>query len=281
MNRIEFIGAQGAGKSTVLGHMLQQRLRRDRWLTPGEARIRVAQGLRRRDLASPWRRGLHLALKWNLLPSKREAAAGWLLRPQAPAVFDSRPPWAHALMDLQLERLAGGGRPGLAAEPPCASEEPWLATGAGLIRAKAIAYSLEVMLEMATLEFFHLEAPVVYADGGLMLNQLGLSAAVLEEWTQGDRRHPLLPRGIVCCRLAADDLFRRRKERMARGQGQFTERVLDDDALRASCRSLVRQMEHKAEILQSFGVPALTLAMTAAPDENARQALAFIRELPA
>lgn len=278
MNRIEFIGAQGAGKSTLLRHVLRQRARSDRWLTPGEARIRVAQRLRGRDLPSPWRRGLGLALRWHLLPLKREAVAGWLLRPYAPAVLDGLPRWAHALMDLQFERLAGRERAASAAEAPCAAEVPWIASADGLLKAQAISYSLETLLEMATLEFFHLDAPVVYDDGGLMLNQLGLSAAALEELTGGDRRHPLLPRGAVYCRLAEEELFRRRKERIARGQSQFTERTLDNDALRASCRSMARQAEHRAEALRTFGVPVLTLAMVDAPDENTRPALAFIRE---
>ena len=281
MDRIEFIGAQGAGKSTVFRHLLRQRAPRDRWLTPGEARIRVAQRLRRRDLASPWRRGVRLASRRNLLPLKREAVAGWLLRSSAPAVFDALPPWARALMDLQLAQLAGGERPASAAGSLHEPEVPWIATRDGLLKAKAISYSLEALLGMATLEFFRLDAPVVYDDGGLLANQLGLSAAALEELTQGDRRHPLLPRGLVHCRLTADELIRRRKERIARGQGQFTERTLADDALRASCRSMSRQVEHKAEILRAFGVPVLALAMADDPEENARQALAFIRDLSA
>lgn len=281
MNRIEFIGAQGTGKSTLFRHLLRQRSPRDRWLTPGEARIRVAQRLRRRDLPSWWRRGWRLALTWNLVPFKREAVAGWLLQPSVPAVFDGLPGWARALMDLQLERLAGRGRTATAAEPLCESEVPWIATVDGLIKAKAISHSLEALLEMATVEFFHLDAPVVYADGGLLVNQLGISADTLEALTQGDRRHPLLPRGIVHCRLAEDELFRRRRERIVRGQGQFTERALDDDALRAACRSMSRQMERKAEALRTFGVPVLALAMVDPPDENARQALAFIRETTA
>ena len=281
MDRIEFIGAQGAGKSTVFRHLLRQRAPRDRWLTPGEARIRVAQRLRRRDLASPWRRGVCLALRWNLLPLKREAVAGWLLRSSAPAVFDALPPWARALMDLQLAQLAGGERPASAAGSLHEPEVPWIATRDGLLKAKAISYSLEALLGMATLEFFRLDAPVVYDDGGLLANQLGLSAAALEELTQGDRRHPLLPRGLVHCRLTADELIRRRKERIARGQGQFTERTLADDALRASCRSMSRQVEHKAEILRAFGVPVLALAMADDPETNARQARAFIRDLSA
>ena len=281
MDRIEFIGAQGAGKSTVFRHLLRQRSPRDRWLTPGEARIRIAQRLRRRDLPTPWRRGVCRALRWNLLPLKREAVAGWLLQPSAPAVFDGLPPWARALMDLQLACLAGNGPAASAAAPPRESDVPWIATGDGLLKAKAISYSLEALLEMATLEFFRLDAPVVYADGGLLANQLGLSAAALEELTQGDRRHPLLPRGVVHCRLAADELIRRRKERIARGQGQFTERTLPDDALRASCRSMSRQVEHKAEILRTFGVPVLALAMADDPETNARQARAFIRDLSA
>ena len=281
MDRIEFIGAQGAGKSTVFRHLLRQRAPRDRWLTPGEARIRVAQRLRRRDLASPWRRGVCLALRWNLLPLKREAVAGWLLRSSAPAVFDALPPWARALMDLQLAQLAGGERPASAAGSLHEPEVPWIATRDGLLKAKAISYSLEALLGMATLEFFRLDAPVVYDDGGLLANQLGLSAAALEELTQGDRRHPLLPRGLVHCRLTADELIRRRKERIARGQGQFTERTLADDALRASCRSMSRQVEHKAEILRTFGVPVLALAMADDPETNARQARAFIRDLSA
>lgn len=281
MNRIEFIGAQGVGKSTVLQHVLRQRSPRDRWLTPGEARIWVAQRLRLRALPSWWRRGGCLALKWHLLPFKREAVAGWLLQPSAPAVLDGLPGWARALMDLQLERLAGRERTASAAGPLYEPEVPWIATRDGLTRAKAISYSLEALLEMAILEYFHLDAPVVYADGGLMVNQLGISAAALAELTHGARRHPLLPRGIVYCRLAEDDLFRRRRERIARGHGQFTERGLNDDALRASCRSMSRQMEHKAEALRTFGVPVLTLAMVDPPDENARQALAFIRQLTA
>ena len=180
MDRIEFIGAQGAGKSTVFRHLLRQRAPRDRWLTPGEARIRVAQRLRRRDLASPWRRGVCLALRWNLLPLKREAVAGWLLRSSAPAVFDALPPWARALMDLQLAQLAGGERPASAAGSLHEPEVPWIATRDGLLKAKAISYSLEALLGMATLEFFRLDAPVVYDDGGLLANQLGLSAAALE-----------------------------------------------------------------------------------------------------
>ena len=281
MDRIEFIGAQGAGKSTVFRHLLRQRAPRDRWLTPGEARIRVAQRLRRRDLASPWRRGVCLALRWNLLPLKREAVAGWLLRSSAPAVFDALPPWARALMDLQLAQLAGGERPASAAGSLHEPEVPWIATRDGLTRAKAISYSLEALQEMATLEFFHLAAPVVYADGGLMVNQLGLSAAALAELTQGERRHPVLPRGIVHCRLAEDELFRRRRERIARGHGHFTERGLDDDALRASCNGGGFMEDAGAEILRAFGVPVLALAMADDPEENARQALAFIRDLSA
>ena len=278
MDRIEFIGAQGVGKSTLFLHVRRQRSPRDRWVTPGEARIRVAQRLCGRDHPSPWRRGLRLALKWNLLPFKREAVAGWLLTPYAPAVFDGMPRWARVLMDLQLERLAGRDRTASAGELRCESEVPWIATADGLRKAQAILFSLEALMEMATLEYFHQDLPVVYADGGLMVNQLGVSAAVLEELTQGDCRHPLLPRGVVHCRLTVDELFHRRKKRIERGQGQFTERALDDDALRASCRSMSRQMELKADVLQQVGVPVLSLAMADAPDGNARQALAFIRE---
>ena len=112
MDRIEFIGAQGAGKSTVFRHLLRQRAPRDRWLTPGEARIRVAQRLRRRDLASPWRRGVCLALRWNLLPLKREAVAGWLLRSSAPAVFDALPASYYCPRDEEkvLDMLRALGR---------------------------------------------------------------------------------------------------------------------------------------------------------------------------
>jgi hypothetical protein len=43
MKRIDFIGAPGVGKSTLYRELLRQRNKGDKWLTPLEARVRIAK----------------------------------------------------------------------------------------------------------------------------------------------------------------------------------------------------------------------------------------------
>lgn len=278
MKRIEFIGAQGCGKSTLLHALLQSRAPDDVWMKPAEAEIRIARGLRCGVLRPAWRKALWLLLQLRIPPHRQHAWACRILQQYDDEVFDGMPRWARYLMDVQIRLLAGQ------ATGPDVPEDARgrISMSDGLVKAKAIAYSLESLMRLARLASFDTDVQIVEEDGGLLQNHFGAAeAAQLGATTGDDNRFTLLPNGVVFCDLHPDELFRRRKARIAAGQGQFTERTLSDDALRAASQNMALRVEQTVRTLHKIGIPTLIVSMTDAPSENAPAVLTFIREIMA
>lgn len=261
--RIEFIGASGIGKTTLLHALLRQRPAGEPWVTPREAVIKLARRQTCPLRANPWRAGLALALKWNVAPRKSYGLALRILQPMLTAA-------RHA---------CGPDYEGLTS-----ALEDWLQTAEELSPRQqeyARAFYRGLLDRQLLLDFGQVPEWVV-DDDGLISNNPGL--AVPETVRARPENHPrrqekFRPAAAIYCFLDLDEYHHRRLQKKSGRRGTFLDRNLTAGKSLGLCRRVLEGSARKAEWLQAENTPMLALNMAGHLQDNAVRAHAFIRQM--
>lgn len=262
MNRIEFIGASGAGKTTLFRDVLNERSNNDQWMTPEEARIALAKKEQIAGFKFNLRTVLLFCLKLNLMKKEHTTISNYLLRTYEDQLAFTRVADYHDVIDYSFRSLSVDE-----------SIDPYR-------KVKFMNYYTMLILHDFILVDELKDRPLIVYEEGILHNFSGLSE--LSDVTQLMTERPdlikkLLPSGAVYCDLDLEENVNRRKKRLGSGQGTVFERQLDEEGLIALSKDSIKCAQAMIRLLESCDIPILYLNMMDAPDNNRALVKAFIK----
>ncbi|MEZ5334988.1 MAG: hypothetical protein R2741_07025 [Methanolobus sp.] len=268
MEKIEFIGASGAGKTTLFKQLLSERHDSKAWSTPQEARINIAMqqkdALIRGNLLRFIGYNLYFLFKRN--PHFRRAALEKLLIEKYADIFSNNAADYNCLFELLLDSWCGKTVQYL---------KPY-----NLIHFCQFYESI-LIRDLAILNFFSYDGVVVYEDG-IMHNSIGLeNSNAYEKIMQlpPENRKQILPCGIIYCNLPLEENILRRKKRIASGNITSLELNYNEDELRDLCNESCVSTARVVDLMRDLDVPILEIDMTKSNDENIDLIISFIDKI--
>jgi hypothetical protein len=267
MEKIEFIGASGAGKTTLFKELLLERNDNKGWSTPQEARIEIAMQqkytLIKDDLLrfisyniySLYKRNplfLRIALEKNLIDKYTKT-------------FKNDVADYNCLFELLLDSA-------------CMKTNH--------LRPYNIIhffhfYELLLIRDLALLNFFDYNGVVVYEDG-IIHNSLGMENANAYEkilHLSPEKRKQIIPSGIIYCNISLEENILRRKKRIANGKITSLELNFNEDELIELCKESCADTARVIELMHDLDVPILEIDMTKSNEENVPQIISFIDKI--
>jgi len=248
MKRVEFLGASGVGKSTLIKNILDTRKAHDHWYLPEEARRQIAQSLTYKNA-----KGLKQLISLFIVkhdigkPVTIRTAVDILLMRYEPAVYETTARKYSGIIDLMIHKINS--------DP---SIEP-------LIKAHIIKTAYNSLIRnVALIDHFGFEHVVLY-DESLFKNNMWFfntedyRALITARTNHQSCENPDL---IVYCDLSIEETFRRRKERIAKRNRKDQESLMNDDNLMRSCQKMRLFTESKVKALKENDINVLTLDMT-------------------
>jgi len=266
MKRIEFIGASGVGKTTLLKHLLDERAPEDKWLTNIEFKIQLARKLK---IASPIvskRNLMILKLRLNLLKDKHPGISNYLLKPYEDSAIEHNVEPYHGFLDLITKNLSGSDN--LSAAKKIKLMEYWFA------RIKTVAL----------FDYFDQNSIVVF-DESIIHNNPGTSdlkayRKMLD--SRPDFASIINPLAVVFCRLSPEENHKRQIKRKEKNNLQGSpEALLVDNLSKAQCIRRLEESKRKADVMEKVGVPVYEVNMAESPAHNAKRIIKFIRQFSA
>ena len=264
MNRIEFIGASGVGKTTLFNMILAKRIENDRWLTPEEARVRIIRSMNPGSIKISRQSIKAFLLNKKIFTSKHINWSISILKKYEEEIFDSCLSDYNPLIDLLISDLANDAQ--LEAK----------------MKTRIIQYYMGILMwDVVILDFFNINDVIIYHDGIIHNNKGTCNYKYYLEkvCSKPSIRKRINPVGIVYCKISLDDNFNNRKQRIAEGKGTFIERALNDKELLCSCRQELILAESQANVMEKVGIPSIKVDMSLNNSKNAKQILQFINYL--
>ena len=264
MRRIEFIGASGTGKSTFFQELMKQRGREDNWITPPEGRIQVAKTLSFRQRNSS-RYVLMLAtMKLNMLKKSQSNIATLLLKKIHKESFAQKISEYDPIIEVFLQGIMSN-----------TNMESYR-------KGQFVEFFINLIItDLLMLEPLDKEQVVVF-DDGMIHNLEGLTNE--KYFNEMIRRNPdilklCFPDAIIFLELNEEDVFNRRKKRIASGQATMLENNMDDQQLRQVCKESIEESKQLIFLLESYHIPILTIDMDEEKNANLKKVLHFIRNI--
>lgn len=248
MKRVEFLGASGVGKSTLIKNIMDTRTSLDHWYLPEEARRQIAQSFTYKNA-----RGLKQLISLILIkhgignPATIRTAVDLLLANHESAVYETTARKYSGIIGLMLYKINS--------DP---SIEP-------LIKAHIIKTAYNSLIRnVALIDHFGFEHVVIYDESLFKNNMWFFNAEDYRTIITARVNHQSCenPDLIVNCDLSIEETFRRRKERIAKRNREDQESLMNDDDLMRSCQKMRLYTESKVQALKENGVNVLTLDMT-------------------
>lgn len=293
MKRIDFLGANGIGKSTVYAHLLKRRrgAQAPSWLTLIEAKRRIAvQDLMRRRSTMDLAR----AATCYLPKMGKVFAEAYTIRKAENAFAEGGHPY-QPFFEHCVETLMGAARPssqrtaqgtegmqrvvggmGVAIPGPMTTPLPAAAVRKGVTPTQYLSLSriFGRLKELCLLE--PLEETVVF-DESLTHTLTGMLTDIPSDLSVRAHFEEIpLPDGVVHLRASEDEVLRRIFIKQ-RSRGPIVRhRGLDEDELRRKARRTLRIAEIGASTLEWRGARMLRIDATEEPEANAEKIEEFI-----
>ncbi|MDQ2085658.1 hypothetical protein RBH29_04320 [Herbivorax sp. ANBcel31] len=262
MKRIEFIGAPAVGKSTVLQEVLKMRRNNDKWLTPGEAMVKIAKSINYKK--SILFRIIHLCLKLNLMKSQQVNMASIILKKHDQDVLSNVQEKYNDIANLYVNELFKNENINSIHKLKLSS-----------------SYFNILFKEIMVLDYYQLDNLVIYDEGIIHNNSAfkneELCGQVLKKHI--DDKSDVIPRGIIYCYMEEKQYLERRKKRINNGKKIIFDMNLKNDQFEEMCIRALKRSEDKIKVLENYDVPILKIHMSQSIQENTKYVYDFIKNM--
>lgn len=248
MKRVEFLGASGVGKSTLIKNILETRTAHDHWYLPEEARRQIAQSFTYKNVI-----GLKQLISLFLVkhgignPATIRTAVDLLLTNHESAVYETTARKYSGIIGLMIHKINSDS------------------SIDSLIKAHIIKTAYNSLIKnIALIDHFGFEHVVLYDESLFKNNMWFFNAEDYRTLISARTNHQSCenPDLVVYCDLSIAETFRRRKERIAKRNRKDQESLMNDDDLLQSCQKMRLYSESKVQALKENGIKVLTLDMT-------------------
>jgi adenylate kinase family enzyme len=265
MIRIEFIGASGVGKSTLIKLILKNRSSNENWLTPAEAREKIARQIQPDSISSIKLKIIRtLLLRGLYTKSFKTYLVDSLLDQYEDVLINTSLAGYNVLLDLMIYKLAQNHQ--IEARK----------------KAQVIKTAFNSLLRnYAIFDYFKLEDCILYDESIIKNNMWSFDD---QEFNQSFNSHPQemrreKPDGVIYCQLDFDETYNRRLNRIQKRKANDPERRLSPEELRLSCQLMLENSEKKVAALQTLGISVLVLNMNEPLETNLNIAQNYIRNV--
>lgn len=258
MQRIDFLGAPGVGKSTLYNELVKQRVKSDTWMTPGEARARIAYEYSLQNARSVKNHVIAGLLKSSICKRLHPILSNKIL-----AAYQKKTTWTEKDRYAKFFETA--------------------------LKGATIWEKDPLRRLMGITEFYSVATEVIFLEHsqfmGLTLFDESLSHKVytITHWRKGFFEgmtndyfsHIPLPTGLIYCKLEPEETFNRVKQRSITVPGQEGKiipghRDLNDNLLLESIKAQLDIAAIGAEVLRNRGVSILEVDMADTPAHNVK-----------
>lgn len=265
MKRIELIGAQGTGKTTLLQSIATMRNNKDNWVLPEEARLQIAKSLiRLKNNKKRHSKLFNIILKTNINNKINNRVANKILGWWKDEVYSSTLREYEGLLKIHVDEIING---------PIWHD---------MLSIKKITllnmYLNMVYVDAAIFDYFNYKKLVVL-DDGIIHNNFGITESeryqyVLDNYPK--YKNKINPAGVIYCKLNAEKTFLRSKNRISK-IGTIESRALSDNELMTFCENRVLYSAKQAEIMNSQKIPVFEVNMESINFQTKKNILHFIR----
>ena len=262
MNRIEFIGASGTGKTYLLNQVLLKRTAHDQWVTPKEARIQIVKNLKHCYQIDT--QSLKIAfIKMGALKNMQDVLTISVLGKYKNSVIKKCLADYDGLIDLFYYSL-------MASPYLTPTKKIWLSS----------LYFNLLINDVLYLDYFGITETIVY-DDGIIHNNAGIN-----DWKKYQEKicvdtkiyNKVTPKRVIYCKLGLEDNVKRRKKRTAEERrATILEDGLNDKELQELYERSLITAEKKIAVMKSAQVPVLEIDMARDQNENVEAILRFIK----
>lgn len=261
MKRIEFIGAPGVGKSTLLEKVKSKRDKNDEWVTPFELKMNIAKNEKITRLIS--KKSIYLlALKLNIYRDKHQLFISRLLARYEKDAHNIRMNDYSGLINMVLKGFAENK-----------DVQPYL-------KMDYVIYCLNQIKEVGFLDYIGHGKTVVFEESIIHNNPKTWDKDAYIHALHNSNASKVNPLGVIFCDLFLEEHIKRRKNRIIeRGSANFSEKGLNKEQFETLCKNQLENSNGKAEVMRYIGVPVLQVDVSENIDDNALRVLEFIRGL--
>jgi len=256
MIRIEFVGSSAVGKTALFNYLLKNRVKNDIWLSPDEARIKIAK--RFCNVLLPIsRRGM---IKYGILPKEHSKWAISILESYKNAAIEEKGEkyslWAELFYDYINKK--------------------------DTIKKLFLSdmFFKKLCYDVILLEYFEIQNPVIFEESITTLNG-GLKKSALMSYNDDPRESIKIkksrPDGIIYCNIEPDDNFKRLKQKVQQGNVNYSNIRLNDEQLMKRCIGGLQMAKNIADTMKYLGVKNAEVDMTKSLKTNSFIINEFIR----
>jgi len=243
MNRIEFTGAAGVGKTTLYNKLQSMRDKNNpQWLHPNEAIVSlVKRNIIKNQISG--RRGL---INLNLFKNKhlkwsREILSNYKWKMYEKNLNDYNE-WFNFYIEAYHKHIGHSA-------------------SAKLVHAYLYFGQLE---DICYMDYFNFQDTVIWEEG---LIQHLPAIHELESFQNFYKNHPekaikTLPKAVVYCKLDVETNFKRRLKRISENKANPNERILNEEQLYKLCSQKHDELENRIKSLEGNNVKVLTVDMS-------------------
>lgn len=260
MNRIEFIGAPGVGKTFLLNAILNNNYKRN-WCTFPEAKIEIAKSIG--DFKNPYSN--KYLMQFDHFKNKYDK---WFNDNLNLFYVAAEKNYLPAFCDIILETMQF-----------YLSEK--IKVNNSYQRLQYIDYNIELIKQLTFLIHSSFNKNIVFCEFivhnlPVFIDYDSLSSKIKEDEFL---RKTLLPKAVIYCYTDINENFARRKKRITNGQAGFIDYKLSDEEVREQCLINLNRSENMRNVLEKIGVPILDVDTTDSTDENIKKINSFINSL--
>ncbi len=260
INRIEFVGGSGVGKTTVFREVIKQRPDRKLFLTPVEGRIHIVKKLYP-GLWPPNRRSL---IRLNFFSQRHELWSREILEKFADEAIGAAGDAYDGLIHLFFQYLNGDN--------------------IHFIQKLALSelYFKKLLYEVILLDYFLPSEKILFDEGIISLNGGVCNYSIYEQKVMERSMLSRIrsnPAGIIHCKLPPEKNFLRMQKRIQLGVGNYRVKTMDEKTLLSKCRKGVHAAQGIANVMKKAGVPVLEIDLEQKPSDNARMVIEFVKSL--
>lgn len=244
MYRIEFIGAPGVGKTSLLETLVTKQKSSRNWRSIKEVKIEIASTLGNSHYSFN-RRGL---MKLGLFRSRHEYWANEVLSSyKSRALIKNLSKFDDIIMDTLYYY---------------ATENSFITSS--FQRVQYINYCIELIKQYSLFSLFSYNRPIVFCE--FLVHNLPIynSYESIIKFIHKDMtlKEIVLPKAVIHCHLDAKSVLERRQNRMQKGESRFFDLDLSNDEIYKQCIISIAQSKKKRDALCKIGIPVLDLDMS-------------------
>lgn len=249
INRIEFIGVSGVGKTTVFQALFHRRKRRQ-WCTKDELLVRNALKIKHKELE------LHLyklLLRTNISIDIKSRISKYLISKYSGIDLDCEFSKYNNLLRVFMR---------------CTWNNTDIESFRKFILIKS--YADLICFYYIYNHIFPFPCTVLFEEGIVRKSIDVYSEEYIDDIIHNDMNisNVLLPKAVICCEADLSVILNRRKKRIEEGKGTITERKMKDDELTQNTLKCLEKYHRQKDYLLKNRVQYLELDLTDDPLEN-------------